>query len=331
MSKIALRLALCAGLALISAFLPAGRASAQDLAASYPNRPVTIIVPFAPGGNTDLFGRLLADEMSKTFGQPFVVENKPGAGGAIGAELVAKAEPDGYTLGMATVSTHAINPWVYKDLAYDPVKDFAPVSLSATLPNLLVVNPSFPAKSVPELIALLKAEPDRYSYASSGFGTSIHLAAAAFEQQIGSRMTHVPYKGSAQALGDVVAGHVDMIFDNIPTAVEQAKAGTVRPLAVTGLQRAKVLPDVPTVAEFIPGFDITSWQGILAPAGTPPAIVAKLSAEAQRIMRLPEIRARVEALGAQPIGSTAEEFAAYIKTETAKYKPIVEASGATAQ
>ncbi|WP_342241191.1 Bug family tripartite tricarboxylate transporter substrate binding protein [Inquilinus sp. OTU3971] len=327
MSKTAL--ALCACLA--AALLPVTGASAQDAAAGYPAKPVTIIVPFAAGGNTDLFGRLLADEMSKTFGQTFIVENKPGAGGAIGAELLAKAQPDGYTLGMATVSTHAINPWVYKDLAYDPVKDFAPVSLAATLPNLLVVNPSFPAKSVPELIALLKAEPEGHSYASSGFGTSIHLAAAAFEQQIGARMTHVPYKGSAQALSDVVAGHVEMIFDNIPTAVEQAKAGAVRPLAVTGLQRAAVLPDVPTMAEFLPGFDITSWQGLLAPAGTPPAIVEKLSAEAQRIMRLPEIRAKVEALGAQPIGSTAEEFAAYIKAETAKYKPIVEASGATAQ
>lgn len=324
--------ALCACLAVLlpAALLPFGRASAQD-AAAWPAKPVTIIVPFAPGGNTDLFGRLLADEMSKTFGQPFVVENKPGAGGGIGTEQLAQAEPDGYTLGMGTVGTHAINPWVFKDLGYDAEADFAPISLAATLPNLLVVNPSFPAKSVPELIALLKAEPDGHSYASSGFGTSIHLAAAAFEIHVGSHMTHVPYKGSAQALGDVVAGHVDMIFDNIPTAMEQARAGTVRPLAVTGLERTPTLPDVPAMAEFIPGFDITSWQGLLAPAGTPPAIVEKLSAEVQRIMRLPEVRARIEPLGAKPIGSTAAEFTTYIKTEKAKYKPIVEASGATAQ
>ena len=325
------RLALLAlgALLLAPAVLP-GQARAQD-AATYPNRPVTIIVPFAAGGNTDLFGRLLADEMTRTFGQPFIVENKPGAGGGIGTEQLAGAEPDGYTLGMGTVGTHAINPWVFKTLTYDAETDFAPVSLAATLPNLLVVNPAVKANSVPELIALLKAEPDGHSYASSGFGTSIHLAAAAFEMRTGSHMTHVPYKGSAQALGDVVAGHVEMIFDNIPTAAEQAKAGTVRPLAVTGLERTPLLPDVPAMAEFIPGFDITSWQGLLAPSGTPPAIVERLSAEVQRIMRLPEIRARVEAIGAKPIGSTAAEFTAYIVTEKAKYRPIVEASGATAQ
>ncbi|HMG49999.1 MAG TPA: tripartite tricarboxylate transporter substrate binding protein [Inquilinus sp.] len=325
------RLALLAlgALLLAPAVLP-GQAWAQD-AATYPNRPVTIIVPFAAGGNTDLFGRLLADEMTRTFGQPFIVENKPGAGGGIGTEQLAGAEPDGYTLGMGTVGTHAINPWVFKTLTYDAETDFAPVSLAATLPNLLVVNPAVKANSVPELIALLKAEPDGHSYASSGFGTSIHLAAAAFEMRTGSHMTHVPYKGSAQALGDVVAGHVEMIFDNIPTAAEQAKAGTVRPLAVTGLERTPLLPDVPAMAEFIPGFDITSWQGLLAPAGTPPAIVERLSAEVQRIMRLPGIRIRVEAIGAKPIGSTAAEFTAYIVTEKAKYRPIVEASGATAQ
>nr|WP_221938731.1 tripartite tricarboxylate transporter substrate-binding protein [Mycobacterium sp. KBS0706] len=202
MSKTALYA--CLAVLLAAALLPVNRASAQE--AAWPAKPVVIIVPFAPGGNTDLFGRLLADEMSKTFGQPFVVENKPGAGGGIGTEQLARAEPDGYTLGMGTVGTHAINPWVFKDLGYDAETDFAPISLAATLPNLLVVNPSFPAKSVPELIALLKAEPDGHSYASSGFGTSIHLAAAAFEIHVGSHMTHVPYKGSAQALGDVVAG-----------------------------------------------------------------------------------------------------------------------------
>lgn len=329
MSKTSVLLALCVWLAAPAALIPEA-ARAQD-AATWPSRPVTVIVPFAAGGNTDLFGRLLADEMTKTFGQPFIIENRPGAGGGIGAEQLAQAAPDGYTLGMATVGTHAINPWVYKDLPYDAVEDFAPISLAVTLPNLLVVNLSVPAKSVPELIALLKAEPERHSYASSGFGTSIHLAGAAFEQQIGSRMTHVPYKGSAQALSDVVAGHVDMIFDNIPTAAEQAKAGTVRALAVTGLERTALLPDVPAMAEFIPGFDITSWQGLLAPAGIPPAIVETLSAEVQRIVRLPEIRARVEAMGAMPIGSTAAEFAAYIQAEQAKYRPIVEASGAAAQ
>ena len=301
------------------------------LAQDYPNRPIKLVVPFGAGTTADIVARVFGEGIAQQLGQPVVVENKAGAGGNIGVDAVARAPADGYTILLGTVGTHAINPWVFKDLGYDAETDFAPISLAATLPNLLVVNPSFPAKSVPELIALLKAEPEGHSYASSGFGTSIHLAAAAFEIHVGSHMTPVPYKGSAQALGDVVAGHVDMIFDNIPTAMEQARAGTVRPLAVTGLERTPTLPDVPAMAEFFPGFDITSWQGLLAPAGTPPAIVERLSAEVQRIMRLPEIRARIEPLGAKPIGSTAEEFTAYIKTEKAKYKPIVEASGATAQ
>jgi tripartite-type tricarboxylate transporter receptor subunit TctC len=262
-----------------------GQANAQT--AGYPNKPVTIVVPFTAGGNTDAFARMVGDELDKALGQRFLVENKPGAGGNLGAAQVARATPDGYTLGMGTVSTHAINPSLYKKLPFNPDTAFAPVSLIATLPNVLVVNPSMQANSVPELIELLKKEPEVHTYASSGPGTSPHLGAELFSTKTGTKMTHVPYKGSGQSIMDVVAGHVDMVFDNIPTAAAQAKAGKVRALAVTSLQRAPLLPDVPAMAEFLPGFEATSWHGLFAPGGTPKEIVDKLSSEVQRIMKLP--------------------------------------------
>ena len=233
---------------------------------------------------------MVGDELDKALGQRFLVENKPGAGGNLGAAQLARATPDGYTLGMGTVSTHAINPSLYKKLPYNPDTAFAPVSLIATLPNVLVVNPQIPAKSVPELIELLKAEPGVHTYASSGPGTSPHLGAELFASRTGTTMTHVPYKGSGQSIMDVVAGHVDMVFDNIPTAAQQAKAGKVRALAVTSLERAPLLPDVPAMAEFLPGFEATSWHGLFAPGGTPKEIVEKVSSEVQRIMKLPTSR-----------------------------------------
>ncbi|HYI69798.1 MAG TPA: tripartite tricarboxylate transporter substrate binding protein [Skermanella sp.] len=303
-----------------------GRADAQA-AAGYPNKPVTIIVPFTAGGNTDAFARMVGDELDKALGQRFLVENKPGAGGNLGAAAVANAQPDGYTLGMGTVSTHAINPSLYKKLPFDADKGFAPVSLIATLPNVLVVNPSIPVNNVPELIQLLKKEPEVHTYASSGPGTSPHLGAELFSTLTGTKMTHVPYKGSGQSIMDVVAGHVDMVFDNIPTAAAQAKAGKVRALAVTSLTRAPLLPDVPAMAEFLPGFEATSWHGLFAPGGTPKDIVEKVSAEVQRIMKLPHIQERMQGMGATPVGNTPEEFTQHIAVERKKWAEVVKASG----
>ena len=302
-------------------------ALAQDKAADYPAKTVTILVPYAAGGNTDMFARLVAEEMDKTFGQRFLVENKPGGNANIGTAQLARAEPDGYTLGMGTVATHGINPLVFKNLKFDAVKDTTPISLIATLPNVLVVNPKLEAQSVPELVELLKAKPETYTFASSGVGSSPHVAGELFAARTGTKITHVPYKGSGQSIMDVVGGHVDMVFDNIPTAAQQAKTGTVRALAVTSLERAPLLPDVPAMAEFLPGFEATSWHGLFAPAGTPPEIVEKLSQEVQRIMRLPQVQERLTAIGAKPVGSTPQEFAQHIKAEQEKWAEVIKAAG----
>jgi tripartite-type tricarboxylate transporter receptor subunit TctC len=310
---------------------PVCTARAQDAAAAgYPDKPVTIIVPFAAGGNTDAFARLVGQELDKAFGQRFVVENKAGAGGNLGVGQLARAEPDGYTLGMGTVSTHAINPTLYKKLPFDPDTAFAPISLFVTLPNVLAVNPAIEPKSVPELIELLKAKPDTYTFASSGVGTSTHLAGELFMAKTGTKIVHVPYKSSGQVILDLVAGHVDMAFDNIPTVAQQAQAGKVRPLAVTSLERAALLPDLPPMQDFVPGFEATSWHGLFAPAGTPPEIVNKLSADVQRILRTPEMSDRLKGMGATPIGNTPEEFAAFIAAERQKWAEVIKAANISA-
>ena len=307
------------------------KALAQDAAAGYPDKPVTIIVPFAAGGNTDAFARLVGQELDAAFGQRFLIDNKPGAGGNLGMAQLARATPDGYTLGMGTVSTSAINPTLYKNLPYDPDTAFAPISLFVTLPNVLAVNPNIPAKSVPELIELLKAKPDTYTFASSGVGTSTHLAGELFMAKTGTRINHVPYKSSGQVVLDVVAGHVDMAFDNIPTVAQQASAGKLRPLAVTSLERAQLLPDLPPMAEFVPGFEATSWHGLFAPAATPPAIIDKLSTEVQRILHTPKISEHLAAMGATPIGNTPKEFAAFIAAEREKWAQVIKSANITAQ
>jgi tripartite-type tricarboxylate transporter receptor subunit TctC len=315
-----------AGLPLAARLATPG-ARAQDAAASYPEKPVTIIVPFAAGGNTDAFARLVGQELDTSLGQRFVVENKPGAGGNLGVGQLARAEPDGYTLGMGTVSTHAINPTLYKNLPYDPDTAFAPISLFVTLPNVLAVNPEkLPARSVPELIELLKAQPDTYTFASSGVGTSIHLAGELFMTKTGTKIVHVPYKSSGQVMMDLVAGHVDMAFDNIPTVAQQAQAGAIRPLAVTSLERAPLLPDLPPMAEFLPGFEATSWHGLFAPAGTPPEIVAKLAQAVQAALRSPKISEQLTGMGAKPIGNTPDAFAAFIKAERQKWAEVIKAA-----
>jgi tripartite-type tricarboxylate transporter receptor subunit TctC len=315
----------------LAARLAVPGARAQDAAADYPSDTVTIIVPFAAGGNTDAFARLVAQELDTAFGQRFIVENKPGAGGNLGVGQLARAEPDGYTLGMGTVSTHAINPTLYKNLPYDPDTAFAPISLFVTLPNVLAVRPGLEAKTVPELIELIKASPDTYTFASSGVGTSIHLAGELLMARTGAKIVHVPYKSSGEVVMAVVAGHVDMAFDNIPTVAQQAKAGKLTPLAVTSLERAPLLPDVPPMADFIAGFEATSWHGLFAPAGTPPEIVTKLSTEIQRILNEPKMAEQLRQMGAKPVGSTASAFAEHIESERQKWARVIQEAGIETQ
>lgn len=314
-------------LAVVAAVFGAAGASPGQAADEYPSRTVTVVVPFAAGGNTDTFGRLIAEQLDKRLGQRFIVENKPGAGGNIGLGDLARSKPDGYTIGMGTVSSNAINQTLYKTLPYDKEKGFAPISLIASLPNVLVVNPGkIKANSVEELIAFLKSEPGKHTYASSGVGTSIHLAGELMATKAGIKMTHVPYKGSSQAILDVVAGHVDMMFDNIPTAAQQVKAGKVKALAVTSLNKADLLPDVPTMASVIPGFEATSWHGLFAPPGTPPEIVEKLSKEVQAIIADPAMKAKLEAMGVTPVGNTSAEFKDFIAKETVKWAEVIKAA-----
>jgi tripartite-type tricarboxylate transporter receptor subunit TctC len=298
--------------------------------APYPNHPVRIVVPFPAGGTTDILAREVAQTLSQSLGQPFVVDNRPGAGGNIGSDIVAKAAPDGYTLLMGTVGTHAINPSLYAKMPYDHVKDFAPVILVAGVPNVLEINPSLPVHSVQELIAYAKANPGKINFASSGSGTSIHLSGELFKTMTGVQMTHVPYKGSAPALQDLVGGQVQIMFDNLPSSLALIKAGKLKPLAVTSAARSTVLPDVPTVAEAgVPGFEASSWFGLLAPAGTPKDIVAKLNANVAKWLATPEAKEKLAAQGAiVASGLTPEDFAKHIATETTKWAKVVKESGA---
>ena len=296
--------------------------------AAFPSRPVRLVVPFAAGGSTDLVARLVAEGMSAALGQNVVVDNHGGAGGSIGAALVAEAAPDGYTILMGTVATHAINAAVFRNLPYDPVTSFAPISLLALVPNVLVVTPGLPVTSVAELIALLKAEPGVYSYASAGNGTPSHLSAELLKSMAGVDMVHVPYKGAGPALVDVIAGHVPIFFDNLPPSLEQIRAGKVRGLAVTTAERSPAIPELPTAAETLPGYETYSWNALFAPAGTPPEIVNKLNAAAVVALRQPAIRHRLDELSTTPVGSTPEALAAHVATEIAKWAPVVEAAGA---
>jgi tripartite-type tricarboxylate transporter receptor subunit TctC len=299
------------------------------LAQSWPAKPVKWIVPFAAGGTTDILARVIGEKLSAALGQPVVVENRPGAGGGVGADQVAKAAPDGYTIMGGTISTHAINASLYKNLPYDPVRDFAPITLIVRVPNMLVVNPDVPAKDVRELIALLKANPGKYTFASSGNGTSQHLSGELFKSMTGVEMQHIPYKGSPPALQDVVSGQVTMTFDNITTAWPLVKGGKLRALAVTTAKRSPIAPDVPTLAEAgLAGYEIGSWQGVFAPAGVPAEIVKRLNVEIVRIINSPEIRQKLIDMGAEPAPNSPEEFAAMVKTEVAKWSDVVRKSGA---
>ena len=306
-------------------------ASAQS---AWPTKPVRIVVPFAPAGTTDILARALAPELSKAFGQPFVIENKPGAGGNLGADLVAKSS-DGHTLLMGTVGTHAINPALYAKMPYDHVKDFVPITLVAGVPNVLVMNPAkaeaLGIKGVPDLIRVAKANPGKLNMASSGNGTSIHLAGELFKSMTGTYMVHFPYRGSGPALLDLMGGNMDLMFDNLPSAMPHIKAGKLKALAVTSAERSSALPDLPTVAEAGPlkGFEASSWFGLLAPAGTAPEVVNRLQQETAKALATPALKERLQAQGAIPSGMSPADFAKFIAAETKKWATVVKASGAT--
>jgi tripartite-type tricarboxylate transporter receptor subunit TctC len=304
-----------------------GSASAQG---TYPNRPVRVIVPFAAGGTTDIFARLLGDRLSQALGQQFVIENRGGAGGNIGADAVAKADPDGYTVVMGTVGTHAINASLYAKMPYDPLTDFAPLAYVAGVPNLMVVNPkNVKANTVQEFIAEAKSAPRKFNMASSGNGTSIHLSGELFKQITGVEMPHVPYRGSGPAVNDLIGGQVDVMFDNLPSSIEHAKAGSLRPLAVTSSQRSAAVPNIPTLAEAgLPGFEATSWFALFAPKRTPAEIVAKLNQEVRKALEVPELRTRFAELGGEIKPMSPDELGAYVKSEHEKWGRVVKASGA---
>ena len=304
--------------------LVAGLSAAQG----FPNKPLRLVVTFPPGGAPDNLARLFAERAQ--LGQPVLVDNKPGAGGNIGADAVAKSPPDGYTIVMGTVGTHSINGALYRQMPYDMVKDFTPLGQVASAPNLLVVNNELPVKNVAELINYMKANPNRVSFGSPGIGTSVHVSGELFKAMTGTQMTHVPYKGRQFAIPDLVGGSIQVMFDNMPSALPMAKEGKIRALAQTTLTRSAAAPDVPTVAETVPGFAATTWFAMFAPAGTPRDIVARLNAEMQRVFRLPDVVDRMKSLGLEPWISTPEELARYQASEIAKWAQVVKDSGARA-
>lgn len=298
---------------------------------AYPSRPVRLVAPFAPGGVVDTVSRVVAQKLSESLGQPVIVDNKPGAGGNIGAEFVSKSAPDGYTLLMGSIGTHAINVSLYPNLPYDAVRDFLPVSLATTNTNLVVVNPSFPVASIAELIAYAKANPGKLNYGTAGAGSSQHLAGELFKTMAGIDLVHVPYKGAGPAIIDLLAGQIPLMFVDTSTSLPHVRAGRLRALAVTSAKRDPQLPNVPTVAESgLPGFEVNAWFGVFVPAGTPREIVNRLNADIVRGLAAPEVRERLLALGVEPVTSTPEQFAAFVKSEIAKWGRVVRQSGARA-
>jgi tripartite-type tricarboxylate transporter receptor subunit TctC len=323
-SAAAISVLIALGLAL--AYVPI--ASAQ-VAGPFPARPVRLVVPFPPGGPLDVTGRAIAQKLTETWGQPVIVDNRPGAGGNIGADLVAKSPPDGYAVVMGALSTHAVNPSLYPKMPYDAARDFAPITLVAITPNVLVVNPALPVQSVKELVAYAKANPGKLSFGSGSNGSAGHLAGELFKVETGVDIVHIPFKGGAPALQALLAGDTQLMFDNLANAMSQVKAGKLRALAVTTAERSKLAPELPTMAEAgLPGFDIATWFGLLAPAGTPADVIAKWNVDVVKVLDSTEMRERLHAQGAEAAPTTPARFAAFIQGELVKYARIVKASGA---
>ncbi len=308
---------------LIAAAIPQAQAQA------WPNKPIRYIVPFAAGGTTDILGRMIGAKLAEALGQPVVVENRPGAAGALGVELLAKAAPDGYTFGGGTISSHAINVSLYSKLPYDPLKDFTPITMLATLPNMLVVHPSLNVSTVAELIALLKANPNKHSFGSAGNGTSQHMSGELFKSMTGTQMQHIPYKGSGPMIPDLLAGTISMSFENMTTAYPPAKTGKLKALAVTTTKRSFAAPEVPTLAESgLPGYNISSWQALFGPAGLPREIQMRVYNEVAKALKSPDVSKRLHELGLDPGGMPPEELQALIRDDIPKLGKIVRDSGA---
>ena len=312
-------------LAMAAAALPAARAQT----APWPNKPIRYIVPFAAGGTTDILARVIGEKLGPALGQTVVVDNKPGQGGSAGAAELARAAPDGYTIGGGTISSHAINATLYDKLPYDPVTSFEPITMYVTLPNVLTVNPSVPAQNVRELIELLKAQPDKYSFGSAGIGTSQHISGELFKTLAGVKMQHIPYRGSGPMIPELLGGTLPIAFDNITTVLPHIKAGKLRALAVTTAQRSSIAPEVPTMAESgLTGYELGSWQAVFAPAGTPKPIVDRLYAEIGKILKMPDVVKRLNELGLEISGMPPAELAALIKADVPRLGKVVKDSGA---
>ena len=314
-------------LAAAATALPAARAQS----AAWPNKPIRYIVPFAPGGTTDILARVVGEKLTIALGQTIVVDNKAGQGGSAGAAELARAAPDGYTIGGGTISSHAINATLYDKLPYDPVTSFEPITMYVTLPNVLVVHPSVPANNLREFIALVKANPEKYSFGSAGVGTSQHISGELFKTLAGVNMQHIPYRGSGPMIPELLGGTLPVAFDNITTVIQHIKAGKIRALAVTTAQRSSVAPDVPTMAESgLTGYELSSWQAVFAPAGTPKAIVDRLYTEIGKILKMPDVVKRLNDMGLDISGMPPADLAALIKADVPRLGKVVKDSGATA-
>ena len=295
--------------------------------AQYPTKPVKLIVPYAAGGTTDVLARIMADKLTQSLGQTMVIEYKPGAGGTIGADAAAKSPADGYTIVMGAPGSHSTAPSLYAKLPFDPVKDFAPIVHVANVPNSIIVHPTLPVKSVPELIAYAKANPGKLNYGSAGTGATTHLTGELFALMADVKLTHIPYKGSSQAMIDLLGGQTQMMFENLPGAAGQIRSGKLRGLAVTSLRRSPAFPDLPAVSETLPGFEVVAWFALFAPAGTPPAIVARLNSESDRALKMADVREKIAQAGSDPIGGTPEDLAKFLAGDIAKWARVTREAG----